>query len=30
MALNGVRKWVLLGEATFAKIEMECMRIENS
>jgi hypothetical protein len=29
MTLNGVWKWALMGEATFAIIEMECLKIEN-
>jgi hypothetical protein len=29
MTLKGVQKWGLLGEATFAKIEMKCLKIEN-
>ncbi len=27
--LEGVWKWLLMGEVTFAKIEMECLNIEN-
>jgi hypothetical protein len=29
MILEGVRKWALMGEVAFAKIEMECLKIEN-
>jgi hypothetical protein len=29
MTLKGVQKRTLMGEVAFAKIEMECLKIEN-
>jgi hypothetical protein len=29
MTLECVQKWALMGETTFAKIEVECLKIEN-
>jgi hypothetical protein len=29
VTLKGVRKWALMGEATFVETKMECLKIEN-